>query len=67
MTVRVLLADDQDLVRTGVRMILETEDDLEIEARNGGEAVAMARRLRPDGVLKDVRTPVRTGSRRHDS
>lgn len=40
-------------------MILETEDDLEIvgEARNGGEAVAMARRLRPDVVLKDVRMP----------
>ena len=59
MTIRVLLVDDQDLVRTGVRMILETEDDLEIvgEARNGGEGVAMARRLRPDVVLMDVRMP----------
>ena len=57
--IRVLLVDDQDLVRTGVRMILETESDLEIvgEARNGGEAVAMARRLRPDVILMDVRMP----------
>lgn len=59
MAIRVLLADDQDLVRTGVRMILETESDLEVvgEARNGGEAVAMARRLRPDVILMDVRMP----------
>ncbi|HEX6255827.1 MAG TPA: response regulator transcription factor [Euzebyales bacterium] len=59
MTIRVLLADDQDLVRTGVRMILETETDLQVvgEARNGGEAVAMTRRLRPDVVLMDVRMP----------
>jgi DNA-binding NarL/FixJ family response regulator len=58
-TIRLLLADDQDLVRTGVRMILETEADLEIvgEARNGREAVAKARRLRPDVVLMDIRMP----------
>jgi DNA-binding NarL/FixJ family response regulator len=58
-TIKVLLVDDQDLVRTGVRMILETEDDLEIvgEARNGSEGVAMARRLRPDVILMDVRMP----------
>lgn len=63
MTVRVLLADDQDLVRTGVRMILEAEDDLEVvgEARNGEEAVARARRLRPDVVLMDVRMPILDG------
>ena len=59
MTIRVLLVDDQDLVRTGVRMILETEDDLEIvgEARDGGDAVAKARRLRPDVILMDIRMP----------
>jgi DNA-binding NarL/FixJ family response regulator len=58
-TIRVLLADDQDLVRTGVRMILEVEDDIEVvgEARAGGEAIAMARRLRPDVILMDVRMP----------
>jgi DNA-binding NarL/FixJ family response regulator len=58
-TIRLLLADDQELVRTGVRMILETEPDLEIvgEARTGREAVAKARRLRPDVVLMDIRMP----------
>jgi DNA-binding NarL/FixJ family response regulator len=58
-TISVLLADDQDLIRTGVRMILEIESDIEVvgEARAGGEAVAMARRLRPDVVLMDVRMP----------
>jgi DNA-binding NarL/FixJ family response regulator len=58
-TIRLLLADDQDLVRTGVRMILESEPDLEIvgEARDGREAVAKARRLRPDVVLMDIRMP----------
>jgi DNA-binding NarL/FixJ family response regulator len=58
-TISVLLADDQDLVRTGVRMILEIESDIEVvgEARAGSEAVAMARRLRPDVILMDVRMP----------
>jgi DNA-binding NarL/FixJ family response regulator len=59
MSIRVLLVDDQDLVRTGLRMILEAEDDLEVvgEARDGGEGVAKARRQRPDVILMDVRMP----------
>ena len=63
MTVRVLLADDQEMIRTGVRMILEAEDDLEVvgEARDGQEAVAKTRRLQPDVVLMDIRMPVLDG------
>lgn len=59
MTVRVLIADDQDLVRTGFRMILETEPDIDVigEATTGREAVASARDLRPDVALMDVRMP----------
>jgi DNA-binding NarL/FixJ family response regulator len=55
----VLLADDQELVRTGFRMILEAEPDMRIvgEARDGREAVEQARRTRPDVVLMDVRMP----------
>ena len=50
MTIRILIADDQHLVRSGFRMILESEDGLEVvaEAANGQEAVSAARRLRPD-------------------
>ena len=59
MTVRVLLADDQALVRAGFRMILEAQDDIEVvgEAGDGEEAVAAALRTRPDVVLMDVRMP----------
>ena len=59
MTVRVLLADDQDLVRAGFRMILETQADVEVvgEAGDGVEAVAATRRLQPDVVLMDIRMP----------
>jgi DNA-binding NarL/FixJ family response regulator len=57
--IRLLIVDDQVLVRTGFRMILEAEPDLEIvgEAADGEEAVAEARRLRPDVVLMDIRMP----------
>jgi DNA-binding NarL/FixJ family response regulator len=60
---RVLIADDQALVRAGFRMILDADDNLEVvaEAANGEEAVAMARRFRPDVVLMDVRMPVLDG------
>jgi DNA-binding NarL/FixJ family response regulator len=58
-TTRVLLADDQALVRNGFRMILEARDDFEVagEAQDGAEAVALARSQRPDVILMDVRMP----------
>jgi DNA-binding NarL/FixJ family response regulator len=63
MTVRVLIADDQQLVRSGFRMILESEQELLVvaEAADGQEAVAAARRLRPDVALIDLRMPVMDG------
>jgi DNA-binding NarL/FixJ family response regulator len=59
MTIRVLLADDQELVRAGFRMILETQADIQVvgEGDDGVEAVAATRRLRPDVVLMDIRMP----------
>jgi DNA-binding NarL/FixJ family response regulator len=63
MTLRVLIADDQALVRVGFRMILEIEDDILVagEAADGRAAVAEAARLRPDVVLMDVRMPEMDG------
>ena len=59
MTVRVLLADDQPLLRTGFRMILSAQPDLDVvgEAIDGADAVRQAGALRPDVVLMDVRMP----------
>ena len=63
MTLGVLIADDQALMRAGFRMILEAEPDLEVvgEATTGQEAVAEVGRLRPDVVLMDVRMPEMDG------
>ena len=59
MTISVLLADDQAMVRGGLRLILEDQPDIEVvaEAPDGVEAIAQARRLRPDVCLVDIRMP----------
>jgi DNA-binding NarL/FixJ family response regulator len=59
MTIRVLIADDQTLVRSGFRMILRAEPDIDVvgEAADGAEAIALARERDPDVVLMDVRMP----------
>ena len=59
MTVRILIADDQALVRAGFKMILDAEDDLDVvgEASDGAEAARMADDLEPDVVLMDIRMP----------
>ncbi len=59
MSIGVLIADDQALVRAGFRMVLEAEDDIAVvgEASNGEQAVHGAQRLKPDVVLMDIRMP----------
>lgn len=59
MSITVLIADDQDLIRAGLRMILDAQPGIEVigEAGTGHEAVELARRLRPDVCLFDIRMP----------
>lgn len=59
MTIRVLVADDQELVRAGLSMILDAQPDIEVvgQALDGNHAISLARRLRPDVCLFDIRMP----------
>ena len=61
--IRIVLADDQELVRTGFRLILATEEGMEVvgEAHDGAHAIDVVRRTQPDVVLMDVRMPVLDG------
>ena len=63
MSVRVVLVDDQALIRTGFKMILESEDDIEVvgEASDGEQAISITRSVRPDVVLMDVQMPTMDG------
>lgn len=61
--IRVLVADDHEVVRAGVRTVLATDENVEVvgEAADGGQAVEMARRTRPDVILMDVKMPLMSG------
>ncbi|HEY0248848.1 MAG TPA: response regulator transcription factor [Gryllotalpicola sp.] len=63
MTIRLVIADDQAMVRAGFAALLDAQADIEVvgQAADGAEAVALAHRLEPDVVLMDVRMPVRNG------
>ena len=63
MSIRVVIADDQALVRAGFRVLLDSAADIEVvgEAANGAEAVERAREHAPDVVLMDIRMPVMDG------
>ena len=64
--IRILLADDHPVVRAGLRMFLESEEDLEVigEAATGWEAVTLAKELSPDVVVMDISMPGNTKSPR---
>jgi DNA-binding NarL/FixJ family response regulator len=61
--IRILLVDDQVLIRSGIRSLLEAEDDIEVvaEAADGHQGVALAKQYRPDIALVDVQMPVLDG------
>ena len=63
MAIRILLVDDEQMVRMGLRLILESEDDFEVvgEAGDGAEAVALTKKLDPDVVLMDIQMPGMNG------
>ncbi|MBV9447483.1 MAG: response regulator transcription factor, partial [Streptosporangiaceae bacterium] len=63
MTIKVVIADDQTLIRSGLRAIIESEPDMEVagEAADGAEAVEAVRRLRPHVALMDIRMPLLDG------
>ncbi|MFD7660748.1 response regulator transcription factor, partial [Actinosynnema sp. NPDC059797] len=63
MSVSVVVADDQEIIRTGLTMILDAQPGIEVvgAAADGGHAVELARRLRPDVCLFDIRMPVVDG------
>jgi DNA-binding NarL/FixJ family response regulator len=63
--IRILLADDQDIIRHGLKLIIEQQPDMTIvgQAANGEEAVALARELKPDVVLMDIQMPKMNGIR----
>ena len=63
MTIKILIADDHPLIRQGLRVIIETQPDLELvgEASNGEQAVQQALALHPDIVIMDLQMPVKDG------
>ena len=63
MSIRVLLVDDQSLIRTGFRMILDAEEDIEVvgESADGTQAIDSVNRFKPDVVLMDIRMPEMDG------
>ena len=63
MTIKLLLVDDDDLVRTGLKMIIESDPEFDVlgEAANGAQAVALADRLKPDVILMDIQMPEMDG------
>jgi DNA-binding NarL/FixJ family response regulator len=62
-TSRILIVDDHDVVRQGIRRILETQNEWEVagEATNGEEALRLAQELRPDAIIMDIAMPVMNG------